>query len=153
MFSGITDTVTYLTIYDKFMLSRKIQKLRKYFFDWSQSKKYKTNFIWYFTGRNSKNTKHESSATRWPYRTSYDPAYTSRHITSRCGITNWNFISRWEKLHQEVQGDFTKCEFSSPSDSLTSPSDSRTSPSHFNITKSIRSSPSEVSPCELHQGA
>ena len=33
IFLGITDTVTYLTIYDKFMLSRKIQKLRKYFFD------------------------------------------------------------------------------------------------------------------------
>ena len=73
---SMTGNVIYLTIYDKFMLSRKIQKLRKYFFDWSQSKKYKTNFIWYFTGRNSKNTKHESSATRWPYRTSYDPAYS-----------------------------------------------------------------------------
>ena len=61
-------------------------------------------------------------------------------------FTKSNYISRWEKFHHEVQGEFTKCEFSSPSDSRTSPSD-------LNITKRIRSSPSEFSPCELHQGA
>ena len=37
-------------------------------------------------------------------------------------FTKSNYISRWEKFHHEVQGEFTKCEFSSPSDSRTSPS-------------------------------
>ena len=73
MFFRMTENVIYFTIYGKLVLTRKRKIYQKFLLLDFDKTKYITNFTW---GLNVLSAQNDSSATRWPHRTSYDLAYS-----------------------------------------------------------------------------
>ena len=76
MFFRMTENVIYFTIYGKLVLTKKRKIYQKFLLLDFDKTKYITNFTWGLSGLNVLSAQNDSSATRWPHRTSYDLAYS-----------------------------------------------------------------------------